>query len=76
MNSRTKKKIKFIDVGKTGKFPSTANIYRGQPFGQQCPPWIKIFPSRDPKPGLIFMFDVILDSGEKKSISRIISVHL
>ena len=60
-------------------------IYIGQPFVWQCPPLMTghlkkngtnyNFLSRDHKSGPIFMFNVILNSGEQKSIFRSICVH-
>ena len=73
-----------IELENTWRFTPTAIIYIGQPFVRQCPPLMTghfknstdyNFWSRNHKSGPIFIFDVILGSGEQKSIFRSIFVH-
>ena len=74
-----------IELENTEKLTPTAIIFIGKHFVQQCPHLmtghfkkryrLHFFLSRNHKSGPIFMFDVILGSGEQKSIFRSVCVH-
>ena len=73
-----------IELENTGRYTPSAIICIGQPYVQQSPPLMTghfekryrlQFWSKDHKCGPIFMFDVILDSGEQMSVFRSISLH-